>query len=69
MERGGVVKVGALNCVSDLAEPGTKDRCPYCNLWHLRAGYCQALDPENPGFSMEALKVAGARGHILLTKT
>ena len=34
------------NCDIHLARPG-KDRCPHCNQWHLRPGYCQALDPMN----------------------
>ena len=35
-----------LNCDHDLTE---KDRCPQCNQYHLRPGYCQALDPINKG--------------------
>src|SRR6478736_2422013 len=23
------------------------ERCPHCRLWHLRPGYCMALDPMN----------------------
>ena len=26
-------------------ELGTKERCPYCGQFHLRPGYCQALEP------------------------
>ena len=39
--------VRPLNCSPKLGIAG-KDgapRCPHCGLWHLRAGYCQALDP------------------------
>jgi hypothetical protein len=35
-----------INCVSVL---GDKDRCPYCGQFHLRLGYCQALDSINAG--------------------
>ena len=38
------VDVRPLNCVTMLGE---KERCPYCNQFHLRPGYCQALDPRN----------------------
>jgi hypothetical protein len=33
-----------LNCAADL---GAAARCPNCKQVHLRAGYCQALDPIN----------------------
>ena len=26
---------------------GVNSRCPHCNQYHLRPGYCQALDPIN----------------------
>src|SRR6185295_14432646 len=38
------VLVRPMNCDSSL---GTKDRCPHCHQFHLRPGYCQALDPVN----------------------
>src|SRR6185295_20381031 len=38
------VLIRPMNCDSAL---GTKDRCPHCNQFHLRPGYCQALDPVN----------------------
>lgn len=41
--RGGVV-ARPLNCDEML---GTSQRCPHCNQFHLRPGYCQALDPIN----------------------
>ena len=25
-----------------------RTKCPECGQFHLRAGYCQALDPESP---------------------
>lgn len=31
-----------MNCGAEL---GTKVRCPHCGQFHLRPGYCQALDP------------------------
>ena len=31
------------NCGTSL---GTKERCPRCGQFHLRPGYCQALDPQ-----------------------
>jgi hypothetical protein len=34
------------NCDADV---GTNDRCPQCHQYHLRPGYCQALDPINAG--------------------
>lgn len=35
-----------LNCEAEL---GTVSRCPYCGQFHLRPGYCQALDTINAG--------------------
>jgi hypothetical protein len=32
------------NCQTDLTE---SKRCPHCKQFHLRPGYCQALDPIN----------------------
>lgn len=47
-----VAKMRPLNV--DLPDPYDADRdekhrkrCPNCNQFHLRAGYCQALDPLN----------------------
>jgi len=39
-------KQSPLNC--DLKEylPGGKVKCPKCNAFHLRAGYCSALGPQ-----------------------
>jgi hypothetical protein len=37
--------IAPLNCSSKEHNPG-QDRCPRCNQWHLRAGYCQALNRE-----------------------
>ena len=34
-------QIRPLNC-----DKGTKERCPNCNQFHLRPGYCQALDPQ-----------------------
>ena len=33
------------NCDPDIAVHGVTARCPRCGQWHLRPGYCQALDP------------------------
>lgn len=33
----------AANCDVDV---GTKDRCAWCGQFHLRPGYCQALEPD-----------------------
>lgn len=38
------VKARPLNCDIKLKED---ERCPNCKQVHLRAGYCQALDPIN----------------------
>lgn len=37
--------VQPLNCDPKL---GTSERCPHCNLFHLRPGYCWKLDPIFP---------------------
>ncbi len=34
----------SINCHPHL---GTQERCPNCNQFHLRPGYCQALNPVN----------------------
>jgi hypothetical protein len=39
-----VVRVRKPNCPPGLGEVGGKDRCSHCNLFHLRPGYCSALD-------------------------
>ena len=31
------------NCAPSLGRPGG-ERCPHCGYWHLREGYCQALN-------------------------
>lgn len=31
------------NCAPELGRIGG-ERCPHCGQWHLREGYCQALD-------------------------
>jgi predicted nucleic acid-binding Zn ribbon protein len=36
----------ALNCVPDGHGIGSKACCPDCGQFHLRAGYCQALNPK-----------------------
>jgi hypothetical protein len=33
------------NCSPKLYNPG-QERCPKCNQWHLRPGYCQAVSNE-----------------------
>ena len=38
------VKARPLNCAPEI---GDKVRCPRCKQFHLRPGYCQALDPIN----------------------
>lgn len=38
------IKARPLNCEAKLKK---YQRCPNCNQVHLRAGYCQALDPIN----------------------
>jgi predicted RNA-binding Zn-ribbon protein involved in translation (DUF1610 family) len=38
----GVIAARA-NCDPKL---GTTERCPHCGLFHLRPGYCQALNPK-----------------------
>jgi hypothetical protein len=43
--RGGTVNVRPLNCGTGETEGGR--RCPRCKQFHLRPGYCQALDPIN----------------------
>jgi hypothetical protein len=39
------------NCETTLGDPNPKKgppiRCPYCRQFHLRLGYCQALNPVN----------------------
>ncbi len=43
------------NCSPELGRRGEKEvRCPYCGFFHLREGYCQALDPRNPNYSATA---------------
>ncbi len=42
--------LAALNCTDDaayLADRKDNRRCPRCGLYHLRAGYCQALDSDS----------------------
>ena len=57
------VLVRPMNCDSAL---GTKDRCPHCNQFHLRPGYCQALDPVNKPVNMDVniATVHGSNVHI-----
>lgn len=42
-----MTEIRPLNCRSELGKLGGA-RCPHCGLWHLRAGYCWALDPDTP---------------------
>jgi hypothetical protein len=41
------IRAQPLNCSAKLGEVGSDKKCPHCNQFHLRAGYCQALDPIN----------------------
>jgi hypothetical protein len=43
--RGSTTMVRPLNCGAGETESGR--RCPRCKQFHLRPGYCQALDPIN----------------------
>jgi hypothetical protein len=37
--------IGKPNCSPVIARPGKDERCPECRMWHLRPGFCPALDP------------------------
>lgn len=50
------------NCDSDI---GVGSRCPNCGLFHLRPGYCQALDPVSPGFRGSKEIQVAARAKLL----
>lgn len=44
-------QIGPLNCEPGIhdavANDKVRENCPNCNQFHLRPGYCQALDPIN----------------------
>ena len=42
-------KASRVNCDPEIGLVGSEDRCPNCRQWHLRPGYCQALDPNYRG--------------------
>lgn len=52
------------NCDPSIGDPSAKapEKCPYCGQFHLRLGYCQALDPINaaqyPQWHQKGLSVA-----------
>jgi len=39
----GYVRMLPLNCDPQLGLIGSKARCPHCNQFHLRPGFCQAV--------------------------